>query len=222
MPKLVDARPDWLAPLDDPKSEAILRAAFDVFEENGLHCATMQEVAKRARVSKETLYARFDSKEGLFFALLAWGARQAEIEEAASPGFDLSDPFEALAQFGAIFITRFTRPESIAVFRMAAAEAARSPEIGRAFQELPCLGDREALRPILHALSTAGMVEVAEEKEFHDAYIGLLHGTMLIDLVAGVRAAPDAAEAEARGRRAATLLVRAFAPERRAHAIAAE
>src|SRR6202008_4019570 len=49
------ARPSWRAPLDDPRDEEILSAAFDVFCEKGFHGATMLDVATQARASKETL-----------------------------------------------------------------------------------------------------------------------------------------------------------------------
>ena len=51
MPPLSDMpRPDWLAPLSDPRNETILSAAFDVFAEKGIHGATMLEIATRAKV----------------------------------------------------------------------------------------------------------------------------------------------------------------------------
>ena len=77
MPLIDESRPAWLRPLSDERNEAILSAAFDIFQEKGLHGATMLEIAKLAKVSKETLYARFDSKEGLFYALLAWGSARS-------------------------------------------------------------------------------------------------------------------------------------------------
>jgi AcrR family transcriptional regulator len=66
--------PEWLPALTDPRDEEILGAAFCTFTELGFHGATMLEIAKRARASKTTLYERFRDKEGLFQALLEWGA----------------------------------------------------------------------------------------------------------------------------------------------------
>ena len=58
-----------LEPNADRRRE-ILRVAFTVFAENGYSGATMLDIARRARASKETLYAWFQNKEKLFETLL--------------------------------------------------------------------------------------------------------------------------------------------------------
>ena len=47
----------------------ILDAAFQEFSEKGYSGASMEAIARRARASKETLYAWFENKENLFNAL---------------------------------------------------------------------------------------------------------------------------------------------------------
>jgi AcrR family transcriptional regulator len=49
----------------DPKRRRILESARAVFSEQGFDAARMDEVARRARVSKGTVYNHFDSKESL-------------------------------------------------------------------------------------------------------------------------------------------------------------
>ena len=49
----------------DPKRDRILRAAQEVFAERGFAAAPMEAIARRARVSKGTLYNYFESKEDL-------------------------------------------------------------------------------------------------------------------------------------------------------------
>ncbi len=51
----------------------VLQAALEVFSAKGYHEATMDEVAKRAQVSKGALYLYFPSKQELFAALLEAG-----------------------------------------------------------------------------------------------------------------------------------------------------
>ena len=59
-----------LGQVDERKGEAILDAARDVFAEKG-PAATMEEIARRAGVSKQTLYNRFGSKLEIGRALAA-------------------------------------------------------------------------------------------------------------------------------------------------------
>ena len=60
---------------DNPAKEArrgeILDAAFEEFSAHGYAGASMAAIARRARASKETLYAWFENKETLFNTLLA-------------------------------------------------------------------------------------------------------------------------------------------------------
>ena len=72
--KPTQGKPAWLPPLGDARAVEILGAAYDVFLDKGFAQATMLDVARRARASKETLYARFGSKKKLFESLMAWGA----------------------------------------------------------------------------------------------------------------------------------------------------
>ena len=53
-------------PRDATKNTAIVNAASRLFLENGFDGASMDEVAKRAGVSKQTVYSHFSSKELLF------------------------------------------------------------------------------------------------------------------------------------------------------------
>jgi AcrR family transcriptional regulator len=51
---------DWT-----PKARAVLQAASELFYERGIHAVGVDAVAKRAGVTKKTLYDRFGSKERL-------------------------------------------------------------------------------------------------------------------------------------------------------------
>ena len=52
------------------KRQAILRAARDVFIEEGFGGASLDEVAARAGVSRQTVYAHFHDKERLFVSMV--------------------------------------------------------------------------------------------------------------------------------------------------------
>ena len=52
------------------KREAILEAATRVFFESGYADASMDEIAREAGVSKQTVYSHFGAKEALFGAFI--------------------------------------------------------------------------------------------------------------------------------------------------------
>ncbi|TPW08411.1 MAG: TetR family transcriptional regulator [Alphaproteobacteria bacterium] len=204
MPPLSDMpRPDWLAPLSDPRNETILSAAFDVFAEKGIHGATMLEIATRAKVSKETLYARFDSKEGLFYALLAWGAIKSGIHD------------DKFSDYAVECLVKMMKPESIAAYRIAMAEAERMPELARVFDEFTCKAGRPITTRIGVALAREGLVDIDDIAEFNDNFIGLLRGNLYHDVMIGVTPHPGDEAVAGHARRAMVRLVRAYAAPRR-------
>ncbi|HKK07412.1 MAG TPA: TetR/AcrR family transcriptional regulator [Gemmatimonadota bacterium] len=56
--------------LREASREAILRGALEAFGESGFHRATVQEVARRAGVSKGLIYNYFESKAALLDAII--------------------------------------------------------------------------------------------------------------------------------------------------------
>jgi len=222
MPSVLNQRPDWLEPMSDPKSELILRAAFDVFEEHGLHCATMHEVARRARVSKETLYARFDSKEGLFYALLAWGARHGEIETEQVLSATSGDAVSTLRGFAEAILRAMTRPESIAVYRMAMGEAGRDPELASSYNQLSCGKNDGPLSKVLSELVADGVIEHAPFEDYTDTLTGLLRGNYYQELLTGVRPLPTDEEVHARAQMCVDRWLKLYGYRPNLHAIAAE
>jgi AcrR family transcriptional regulator len=209
-------RPAWLAPLADPKNEIILRAAFDIFQEHGLHCATMADVARRARVSKETLYARFDSKEGLFYALIAWGTRQSMTNGDAYAVEPIEDPVVELRNYARELMAGFMRPESLAVYRMAVSESGRNPEIGRSFDELSCAHSEGVLERVTPLLAARGLIEPGDREEMVHAFLGLLRGNYHHNALTGTMPIPTPDEVIKRADRAVELWLRAYSPPARA------
>lgn len=81
------------APLSRSASKArtrrrILDAARAVFERQGFHAASLDQVAREAGFTKGAVYSAFDSKADLFFALLAERAesRRAALRQVAEQG----------------------------------------------------------------------------------------------------------------------------------------
>lgn len=188
---MLDNRPEWLAPLSDPRNETILAAAFDVFVEKGLDGATMADVAARARISKETLYNRFDSKEGLFYALLAWGARRQPAALEAMERGEIVDPLAALRELAHETLRMILKPESIAVYRMVMNVADRMPEVARVFDEYSCGRTCPLMERIAPALAKAKIVAYDDVGDFHDVFMGLVRGHRVHMVSLGLAPIPD-------------------------------
>ena len=109
--------------IDLAKTEAILDAAAQVFGERGL-AASMEEIARRARVSKQTIYNHYGSKADLMRAVTA--RRVHEIVAGLEAPDAAEHPGEALAGFARRMLTSISAPRSAS-----AARSARETRPGR-------------------------------------------------------------------------------------------
>ena len=81
------------------KREQILHGAIDEFQDRGFLGASMDRIAERAGVSKRTVYNHFESKEGLFHAILAGAIEVARgIDIRYRPGEPLEPQLIKLAR----------------------------------------------------------------------------------------------------------------------------
>lgn len=200
-------RPQWLAPLSDPRDEAILSAAFDLFAAKGFHGTTMLDIAGRARASKKTLYARFRDKADLFRALLAWGCRQ-NLPDAVPP--DDGDPCAALETHARAVLRAMFRPESIALFRIVAGEAQLFPEIGALFDAMTRTASAAIVETLAHRLEKTGRYVIGDAAGFAGDFIALVRGDLYFRVLIGAVAIPDDAALIAQARRAVDRLLAAY------------
>lgn len=194
-------RPGWLAPLDDPRDEEILGAAFEAFAQKGFHGATMLDIAGRARASKKTLYARFEDKAALFRALLAWGCRRNLPDSLPPPE---ADPRAALRRHAAAVLRAMYRPQSLSLVRIVASEAARFPEIGAQFDAMTRTASTAIVEEIARRLG------VREKEAFAEDFIALVRGDLYFRVLIGAMKAPDDAALTAQARRAVERLLKAY------------
>lgn len=84
--------PDATAP-GDPTSERILDAALALSAASGIRHLTMDEVARRARVGRMTVYRRFGDRERLVESLVVRETRRclAELDAATDPAQPIAE-----------------------------------------------------------------------------------------------------------------------------------
>jgi AcrR family transcriptional regulator len=82
----------------EDRKDAILSAAREVFFEQGIRRATVDEIAARAEVAKGTVYLYFDSRETMLAHLLLEGLDS--LNERLEAAFDESAPAGAAAPGG--------------------------------------------------------------------------------------------------------------------------
>ena len=115
--------------IDRAKNEAILDAASDVLFERGL-AAPLDEIARRAGVSKQTIYNHYGSKAELVRALIARRV-QSITASLDVPGADMR-PQDALAAYARGILETVRLDRSVAFFRLIIQNAPATPELALA------------------------------------------------------------------------------------------
>ena len=124
------ARPKFQRRAEDRPRE-ICAAALEVFAENGFAAAKLDEIAKRAGVSKGTLYLYFKDKEQLFRAVVR-DAVVPNVERLRGDLIQTGLPFRDLIR---LFLSHFVevtgRVPVGAVAKMVISESRNFPELAR-------------------------------------------------------------------------------------------
>jgi AcrR family transcriptional regulator len=117
-------------PLDNAERKRILDATTAVFLEKGFEHASTSEIAKRARTSKQTLYALFPTKADLFVSVIGAHTGQLFARHAYFIGSGKT-PRQALTEIGHAVMKMFSAPEFLALYRIVVAEAHNFPDLAR-------------------------------------------------------------------------------------------
>lgn len=149
------------------KHRRIAEAATEVFIEKGYPTASVDEIAVRAGVSKQTVYLHFGSKENLFLVVTT-AATDAITEELAAQlkaSRSGSQDFTAeLHAFARTLARLVLRPEIMALRRLVVTEVVRFPELGRTWFEHGPARIVEQLTPTLQELSRGGELAIEDPK----------------------------------------------------------
>jgi|SRR6516162_48626 len=182
--------------------ERILRAAFQAFTEDGYANTSTLEIARRAKISKRDLYANFAAKHEVLVACIKNRAERMRLPPDLPTPQNRQMLAATLTGFATNLVREVTDPAVIATFRLAIAEAKRSPEIAQALDVAGRDATRAALAELLANAQSAGLIGPGEPNAMAWQYLGLLWEGLIVGLLLGVAATPEPAEAERRASKA--------------------
>lgn len=194
--------------IDLSKNEAILDAAVDVLAERGVS-APMEEIARRACVSKQTIYNHYGSKAELVRAVAE--RRVHEITAPLEAPEAMEHPAEALAAYAREMLNALTRPRAAAFMRMAMLSAAEMPEVAQAWYEAGPRASRLKLAEFLRMETDAARLAIADPLEAAEFFAGMAIGSYQTAALLGVVRPLSEAKIEAIATEAAVRFMRAYA-----------
>jgi len=182
---------------------------MEVFAERGL-AGGMEDIARRACVSKQTIYNHYGSKAELFRAL----ANRAVDEITATldlPGA-VENPLEALTGFGRALLTRFVNPRSRVLTRLAILAATDMPELGVALYEGGPAASRRRLADFLRLENAAGRLNTPSAEHAAEVFAGMVAAPYQIASLLGVQFVLEDDDLLSVAREVAERFMRAYAP----------
>jgi AcrR family transcriptional regulator len=195
----------------DARRQEIMDVAVEVLSERGYRDTTMLEVARRAFASKETLYAWFGDKGGLFEAVIRRNAKAVQTVLARHLEGD-ARPEEVLPDFGRALLELLLGDSAVAINRAAISEARSDPRLA---QILSSAG-REATLPgfirFLELCQERGALRMDSPAQAAEDFLGLLLGDSQTRRLLGLLPAPKKPQVEARAARATRKFLRLYAP----------
>lgn len=192
------------------KPRAVLDAAAQLFLAQGYGGVSMDAVAKRACVSKATLYAHFPGKEALFRSMIA-----EQCERMASEATAPAEPAEgigmALQRLNLTLLRFLVAPSTLAMHRVVLAEAQRDPGLAEAFYAAGPARGRERIAAWIAEEQRRGRLRADADPNRAAADLSaLLRGDLWLRAGLGLPPEPDEAALEAEAAAVAALFLRCY------------
>jgi TetR/AcrR family transcriptional repressor of mexJK operon len=146
------------------KRRAILEAATTVFLNNGYLGTSMDEIAARAGVSKQTVYKHFADKERLFVEIVTNTVNEisdAVYEEVLNLA-DSGDIEADLRDLARRLLEGVMQPRLLQLRRLVIGEASRFPALGRTFYERGPGRTIAALATAFERLAARGVLQLED------------------------------------------------------------
>jgi AcrR family transcriptional regulator len=196
---------------DGEMRKRILAAAFKAFTENGYAETSTLQIATHAKVSKRDLYATYASKQAMLVACI-----QTRSDKMRMPaGLPAPRTREALASiltaFAKNLLTETCHPAVIAMFRLAIAEAERSPEVAIAIDECRDAA-RQTVGDVFVQAQSLGFLPSGNPLGMADRFLALLREDLTMSLLLGVAAPPSRAKIERRAVDATGIFLEIYPP----------
>ncbi|MGD8378358.1 MAG: TetR/AcrR family transcriptional regulator [Gammaproteobacteria bacterium] len=193
------------------KHDAIVEAARQVFLETGYDAASMDAIATRAGVSKQTVYNHFGSKEDLFAAIIRSTCRNL-LGPLCQDGAVNAPPETALRALATSFLKTMLVPDTLALYRVILSEAQRLPELAELYYRTGPNTVVGTVADYLERQSKAGVLKVEDPRITAEQFLSMLGGHLRLRALIGLERRVDEKTIEAYVDNAVTMLLRGCSP----------
>jgi AcrR family transcriptional regulator len=157
------------------RSQLIICAAREAFLEKGYDGVSMDEVANRAGVAKQTVYARYVSKDALFLAVVESLQGRMLSALCAAGSLPIRD---RLQQIGRELLELVLDPSSLSLSRIALGASYRFPTLGHSVYGARINKLHAVLADILEHAAKDGSLSVDDPKVAAEQFLALVRGEL--------------------------------------------
>jgi TetR/AcrR family transcriptional regulator, mexJK operon transcriptional repressor len=188
-----------LAPPTSPRLEARRQAFIDAataaFLEKGYANTTLDDIIARSGGSRQTLYALFGGKQGLFSAIIAERCQRI-FGALAEDTLRDREPEDVLRNAGIHYLEAVTNPQALGIYRLVVAEGASMPELAERFWNAGPGSSRSLLARYFKTQSARGVLTLPDAEQAAHQFWAMLLGNFQLPCLLGLRPSPDRAEIE--------------------------
>ena len=191
------------------KARTIIRAAGDVFRKYGYGAASVDAIARKAGVSKATIYAYFSGKDALFAAVVDQERQEhtLDVEALEHEGLTVEQSLERLARS---FLDIMLSSRALAIYRVVVAETGRFPELGELFYRSGPAVHTKRVAQLLGKFREAGALDIDDLDTAAMNFISIVRGDLHLRCLFTPDKRPDEAERQKRARNAVKIFMRAY------------
>lgn len=183
-------------PRDVGKNSAIIEAASELFLELGFDGTSMDGVAKRASVSKQTVYSHFSSKEQLFGDAVH-AAIEAYYPDRALASVENHTLEADLRAVCYRLATLLMTDQAIAMYRLLVTAAAKGPELGELFWRSGPADIQRQLAAFLQTWVERGALKIEDTEKAGQQLVALFKEPAHFKISIGIQPKLSAKEIDA-------------------------
>jgi AcrR family transcriptional regulator len=157
------------------KAQLIICAARGAFLEKGYDGVSMDEVASRAGVAKQTVYARYASKDALFLAVVESLQGRMLSAVSATGSLPIRDRLQQIARE---LLDLVLDPSSLSLFRIALGASYRFPTLGHSIYDARTKKLHAVLADILEQAAKDGCLAVNDPTVAAEQFLDLVRGEL--------------------------------------------
>lgn len=172
------------------KADAILSAARHLFLKNGYVETTMDAIATKADMTKQTVYSYYSTKEALFTEIITEFCNRTP----AAKGKPLPDdaPFGALLEaVGLRILDLITTEEVLATTRLVIAEADRYPKLAKMYYESGTQRLVHMLAEFLDTQNRLGKTRIPNTQSAASYFLAMLKGQYYLRMILKIKPSPS-------------------------------